>query len=152
MPEAESEELPSHEPGPAGEVYDWYVRGLELLGTGNPEAALQLLSRVRAAAPDSANAAEAVARALFNAGRHSEAADEFTRILDQWPDDDYARFGLGLALWRNGDLGSALTHLSMAVAMRPGRRDYVSARNQVRATVRARAEADGTAVPDGDTE
>lgn len=143
MPGAENGGPSSYEPGPAGDVYDWYVRGLELLGTGNPEAALQLLVRVRAASPESANAAEAVARALFDAGRHEEAAREFSTILEQWPDDDYARFGLGLALWRNGELASAATHLSMAAAMRPGRREYLRARDQVRATLRAREDTPG---------
>ena len=43
---------------------------------------------------------ETWARALFDARRYEEAAREFRVLVDLAPDDDYARFGLGLALWR----------------------------------------------------
>ena len=38
---------------PSGEVYDWYVRGVELLETGNPAAAVQLLAHAATAEPES---------------------------------------------------------------------------------------------------
>ncbi|MDP9399113.1 MAG: tetratricopeptide repeat protein [Actinomycetota bacterium] len=125
-------------PGPAGEVYDWYRRGVKLLDGGNPDAAAQLLEHAHAEAPESASVREALARALFDAGRYAEAARFFRGLTSSRPDDDYAQFGLGLALSRLGNFSAAVEHLALAVAMRPQREDYVRALRQARATLRAR--------------
>ena len=63
---------------------------------------------------------EALARALFDARRYGEAADRFTELVETSPDNDYARFGLGLSRMRLGDLTAAVEQLAMATAMRPG--------------------------------
>ena len=126
---------------PAGEVYDWYVRGRTLLDGGNPEAAAELLRHAREHEPESASVLEALARALFDAHRYAEAERRFTELVETSPDDDYARFGLGLTRLRLGDLGGAVQQLAMAATMRPDRADYQQALREARATVRARAEA-----------
>ena len=127
--------------GPAGEVYDWYVRGTTLLESGNPEAAAELLGHARRREPESASVLEALARALFDARRYPEAADRFTELVEVSPDSDYARFGLGLSRMRLGDLGGAIEQLALATAMRPERADYQQALREARATVRAREAA-----------
>ena len=58
---------------PAGEVYDWYVRGLELLDSGNAEAAASILAHAHAREPESASILEALARASFDARRYDTA-------------------------------------------------------------------------------
>lgn len=126
---------------PAGELYDWFVRGMRLLDGGNPEAAAELLAHAHAHQPESASVLEALARALFDARRYDEAATRFTDLVELSPDDDYARFGLGLSRMRLGDLGGAVEQLALATAMRPGRPDYQRALREARATVRAREEA-----------
>jgi predicted Zn-dependent protease len=126
---------------PAGQVYDWYVRGRTLLDSGNPEAAAELLSHAREHEPESASVLETLARALFDAHRYAEAEARFTELVETSPDDDYARFGLGLTRLRLGDLGGAVQQLAMAATMRPARADYQQALREARATVRARAEA-----------
>ena len=126
---------------PAGEVYDWFVRGRSLLDAGNPEAAAQLLTRAREHEPGSASVLEALARAYFDARRYAEAEGSFSELADLRPDDDYARFGLGLSRMRQGDLAGAVQQLAMAVTMRPGRADYQQALREARATVQARTEA-----------
>lgn len=126
---------------PAGSVYDWYVRGRTLLDSGNPEAAAELLRHAREHEPESASVLEALARALFDAHRYTEAERRFTELVESSPDDDYARFGLGLTRLRLGDLGGAVQQLAMAATMRPARADYQQALREARATVRARAEA-----------
>lgn len=127
------------EPGdPSGDVYDWYRRAVDLLGTGNPDAALQLLDRVIAVEPESRSVLEAYARALFNAKRTDEAVAAFQRLVERAPDDDYAHYGLGMALWRRQQFLGARDELAMAFVMRPDRSEYGSALAQVRATLRAR--------------
>lgn len=137
---------------PAGGVYDWYVRGRALLAGGNPEAAAELLAHARTREPESASVLEMLARALFDAGRYDEAARRFTELVAASPDDDYARFGLGLARMRLGELAGAVQQLAMAAAMRPDRADYQRALRAAKATVRAREQAglDATRIHPGE--
>jgi Flp pilus assembly protein TadD len=124
-----------------GDTYDLYQRGLELLGRGSAAAAAQLLERAAAAEPQSRSILEALARAQFDAGRYTAAAGNFRRIVEASPSDDYAQFGLGLALARTGDPGAAAEHLALAAAMQPDRRHYADALRSVRATLRARTQS-----------
>ena len=117
-----------------------YERGLRLLGRGSPAAAAQLLERAAAAEPRSRSVREALARAQFDAGQYAAAAGNFRRIVEASPSDDYAQFGLGLALARTGVPGAAAEHLALAAAMRPNLRHYTDALRSVRATLRARNE------------
>jgi len=57
--------------------------------------------------------------------------------------DDYAQFGLGLALARTGHPGAAAEHLALAAAMRPDLRQYTDAAGGVRATLCLRAAGGG---------
>lgn len=120
------------------DTYDLYRRGLDLLGRGSPAAAAQLLERAAVAEPESRSILEALARAQFDTRRYTAAAGSFRRIVDASPTDDYAQFGLGLALARTGDHGAAAEHLALAAAMRPDLRHYTEALRSVRATLRAR--------------
>lgn len=127
-----------HDGTPAGDVYDWYRRGLELLTAGDAAAAAQLLTYAHEAEPTSKSIREALARAQFNSRRYADSAKTFEGLVEESPSDDYAHFGLGLALSRLGDHMSAAPHLAMAAAMRPSSEHYTDALRQVRATLRAR--------------
>jgi tetratricopeptide (TPR) repeat protein len=118
---------------PAGEVYDWYRRGMALLDGGNPAAAAALLDHAVQAEPDSRSLREGLARAQYASRDFLAARDNFAAIVDVSPTDDYAQFGLGLALLRTGDLDDAAEHLALAVAMRPDNKHYGTALNTVRA-------------------
>jgi Flp pilus assembly protein TadD len=123
------------------DTYQIYQRGLDLLNRGSAAAAAQLLQRAAAAEPQSKSVLEALARAQFDAGQYVAAAGNFRRIVDASPSDDYAQFGLGLALARTGDHGGAAEHLALAAAMQPNLRHYTDALRSVRATLRARSTA-----------
>ena len=123
---------------PDGDAYTWYRRGLDLLGRGSPAAAAQLLQRAAEAEPGARSVLEALARAQFDAGHYAEAADNFRLIVEASPSDDYANFGLGLALARAGDHAAAAEYLALAAAMRPDAAHYTEALRSVRATLRAR--------------
>ncbi|MDH2430304.1 tetratricopeptide repeat protein [Sphaerisporangium sp. TRM90804] len=111
---------------------------MKLLKDGSPAAAAAILARAADAEPESRSIREALARAQFNSRRYEDAADNFRWIVKANPTEDYAYFGLGMALWRTGDMEAAQEPLTIAVAMRPDLRDYVSALKQVRATLQAR--------------
>ena len=125
------ENSPGGHPGggsPDGQdVHDWYTRGLELLGKGSPAAAAQLLQRAASAVPDARSIREALARAQFDTGRYTEAAENFRFIVEASPSDDYAHFGLGLALARSGNHQAAAQYLALAAAMRPDIKHYTDA-------------------------
>ena len=118
---------------PQGEVYDWYVRGLDLLEGGNPAAAVTLLTHAANSEPESRSVREALARAQFDSGLYDEAVQSFSWIISINPADDYAQFGLGLAASRAGELRLAAEHLALAVAMRPDLGHYARALRGVRA-------------------
>ena len=120
------------------DTYALYRRGLDLLGRGSPAAAAHLLERAAAAEPESRSILEALGRAQFDTRRYEAAIGSFRRIVEASPTDDYAQFGLGLALARTGDHGAAAEHLALAAAMRPDLRHYAEALRSVRATLRAR--------------
>ena len=140
--------------GPGGDSYTWYRRGLDLLNRGSPAAAAELLERAAAAEPGARSIREALARAQFDAGQYTQAADNFRQNVEAIPSDDYAHFGLGLALARGGDPAAAAEHLALAAAMRPELAHYTEALRGVRATLAARTQARSgaspAAAPDGD--
>jgi len=129
--------------GATDDTYSLYRRGLDLLGRGSAAAAAQLLERAAAAEPESRSILEALARAQFDTRHYEAAASSFRRIVEASPSDDYAQFGLGLALSRTGDHGGAAEHLALAAAMRPDLRHYTEALRSVRATLRARNVTEG---------
>jgi tetratricopeptide (TPR) repeat protein len=137
----------SGSPDPDGDAYSWYRRGLDLLGRGSAAAAAQLLQRAAEAEPGARSVLEALGRAQFDAGRYAAAADSFRQIVEASPSDDYAHFGLGLALARDGNPAAAAEHLALAAAMRPELPHYTDALRGVRATLRARESRDGTQPP-----
>src|SRR3982751_2962276 len=118
---------------PEGGVYEWYQRGLQLLGSGDPAAAATLLSRVAEAEPGSRSVREGLAPAQDDAGRYEEAIASFRELITENTTDDYAHFGLGLAASRAGELTVAAEHLALAVAMRPDLGHYARALRGVRA-------------------
>ncbi|HEY2441920.1 MAG TPA: tetratricopeptide repeat protein [Streptosporangiaceae bacterium] len=136
---------------PEDDAYACYQRGLELLSNRSPAAAAQLFERVADAEPRSRMVREALARAQFDAGWYPQAAESFRMIVEESPADDYAHFGLGLALARSGDPGGAAEYLALAAAMRPDLPHYSAALREVRATLRARGRSrpDPQAGPDG---
>ena len=105
-------------------AYDAYRDGRDLLSSGNPHAAVVALERARTLEPDKASVRETLARAYYRSARYDAAAAEFASAVDLDPVNDYAHFGLGLALIRTGDLVGARRHLRIAAAMRPDRDDY----------------------------
>lgn len=118
---------------PEGGVYEWYRRGVQLLGERNPAAAATLLARAAAAEPGSRSILEALARAQYDGGQYTDAMNTFTGLIGVNPTDDYAHFGLGLAASQAGELRLAAEHLALAVAMRPDQGHYARALRGVRA-------------------
>ena len=124
---------------PSGGPYDWYQRASELLNSGNSNAAAILFQRVRQE-DDSPAVLEGLGRALLDAKQYDAAAEVLMDLVEAAPDNDYAHFALGLALWRQQKFILARDHLAMAFVMRPDRSEYGQSLAQVKATLRVRME------------
>lgn len=105
-------------------AYDLFSRGMGLLRDGHPHQAALLLGRAKLIEPEKASIREALGRALYMAGRAVRARHEFTKAVQIDPASDYAHFALALACERTGQRTRAIGHLKLAIAMRPGTRDY----------------------------
>jgi Flp pilus assembly protein TadD len=114
-------------------AYELFRRGTKLLTENHPGAASVLLERCLALEPGKASILEALARAYFNQGDPTRAAQRFQEIVDGNPLADYAHFGLGLCRARLGDRRGAGRHLRMAVFLQPENEDYRSALRRVQA-------------------
>jgi Flp pilus assembly protein TadD len=130
---------PGSDPDSVDTPYDWYRRAVDLLDSGDSDAAVVLFARVRDVDGTSTCVLEGQARALFDSRRYAEAAAAFAELAERSPDEDYAHYGLGMSLWRLQRFPEARHELAMAAVMRPSRADYASALSQVKATLRARA-------------
>jgi Flp pilus assembly protein TadD len=100
-------------------AYDAFQEGSRLLASGDAHAASIALERARDLEPDQGSIRETLGRAYFRTARYALARDEFALTIELDPVNDYAHFGLGLALARLGDLPAARRHLKLAVVMRP---------------------------------
>ncbi|HEX9467803.1 MAG TPA: tetratricopeptide repeat protein [Acidimicrobiia bacterium] len=112
-------------------AYDAFQEGVRLLASDNPHAAVIALERARDLEPDKGSIREALARAYFRCRRFPAARAEFAEAVEIEPVNDYAHFGLGLCLSRQGDRLGARRHLKLAVAMRPDHKDYRDALSRV---------------------
>ncbi|MGH2767633.1 MAG: tetratricopeptide repeat protein [Candidatus Methylomirabilales bacterium] len=106
------------------DAYGLLIRGRELLGSGHPHQAAIILERASRMEPKKSSIREALAQALYNSGQTHRAREEFARVVELDPSNDYAYFGLGLCQARMGNRQSALGQLKIAVAMRPDSEDY----------------------------
>ena len=114
-------------------AYEAFQEGTRLLESENPHAAVVALERARDLEPDKASVRETLARAYFRTGRFPAAGAEFARTVEIDPVNDYAHFGLGLCLLRQGDRLGARRHLSSRWRCAPTR-PTTGARSRARST------------------
>jgi Flp pilus assembly protein TadD len=112
-------------------VYDLLSRAQEFLRTGHPHQAAMLLTRAKLAEPEKGSIREALGRAWYLCGRTASARREFAKAVQIDPVNDYAHFGLGLSCARTGQRNRAIGHLKLAIAMRPGAKEYREALDRV---------------------
>ena len=116
-----------------GEAYTRFQEGSRLLESGDSHAAVVALERARELEPEKGSIREALARAYFRSGRFHQAREEFRKVVELDPVNDYAHFGLGLCLLRTGDRDGARGHLKLATIMRPEAEAYQDALRQASA-------------------
>lgn len=113
-------------------AYDLFQRGTTLLQQHDFHAAVVPLTRARDLEPDKDSIREALGRALFHTQRYEQAREEFERVVEHAPTNDYALFCLGRALQLLGRHDEARHPLALACNLRPERRDYREYRDRAR--------------------
>jgi Flp pilus assembly protein TadD len=101
------------------EAYGLLMKGRKLLEEGHPHQAVIALEKASLLEPNKMSIREALARALYNSGQTKRAGEEFARLVEAEPANDYGHFGLGLCHLRTGKRSLARGHLKLAVVLRP---------------------------------
>src|SRR3954467_11403877 len=122
----------------AEHVYDLFQRGTALLEAKDFNAAQIPLEQARDLEPDKSSIREALGRAYWHSGRYAEARAEFAAVVERYPVNDFAHFGLGRSLEKTGRLREAKRHLALATSLRPDRADYRHYRARLEAASSAR--------------
>lgn len=105
-------------------TYELYQLGLNLLETGDPAQAANVLERAKVMEPNKGSICEALGRAYYNFGQFDQAMLNFNKALEIDPTNHYAHFGLSLCLERKGILVKSYGHIKLALAMQPDLEDY----------------------------
>ena len=108
------------------ETYDLYQQGRRHLKDGLAAQATVALEKAKKLEPDKASIREALGIAYFRIRRWKEAEAEFRAMLELSPADDYAHYGLGRALEKQGRDAEANGHYKLAKSLRPGSEAYAS--------------------------
>ena len=108
------------------EAYDLYQLGRARLREGLAAQATVPLEKARRLEPEKASIREALGIAYFRIQRWKEAEAEFRAMLELSPADDYAHYGLGRALEKQGRDHEANGHYKLARSLRPGSKQYAA--------------------------
>ena len=108
------------------EAYDLFQKGSEQLKKGMAAQSTVSLEKAKRLEPDKASIREKLGIAYFRLQRYGEAESEFRAMLELAPTDDYAHYGLGRALEKQGKYAEANGHYKLAAALVPGKERYTS--------------------------
>jgi len=108
------------------DTYNLFQRGREHLAEGRAAQATLALEKARSREPDKASIREALGIAYFRTRRWADAESEFRAMLELSPTDDYAHYGLGRCLEKQGRDSEANGHYKLASSLRPGEAHYAS--------------------------
>jgi Flp pilus assembly protein TadD len=108
------------------DTYDLFQQGRSHLRSGMPAQATVALEKAKRLEPEKASIREALGIAYFRIKRWEEAETEFRKVLELSPADDYAHYGLGRALEKQGRDHEANGHYKLARSLRPDSTAYAA--------------------------
>ena len=106
------------------ETYTLFQQGRARLAKGMPAQATVPLEKAKRLEPDKASIREALAIAYFRIRRWDAAESEFRAMLELSPVNDYAHYGLGRCLEKQGRAAEANGHYKLASSLRPESEHY----------------------------
>ncbi len=108
------------------DAYELFQQGRGHLQKGMAAQATVALEKAKRLEPAKASIREALGIAYFRIQRWQEAEAEFRAVLELSPTDDYAHYGLGRALEKQGKDAEANGHYKLAAALVLGKERYTS--------------------------
>jgi Flp pilus assembly protein TadD len=105
-------------------TYSLFQQGRRHLRAGMAAQATVSLEKAKRREPDKASIREALGIAYFRIRRWSEAEEEFRKVLELSPVNDYAHYALGRCLEKQGREHEANGHYKLASSLRPGEAAY----------------------------
>jgi Flp pilus assembly protein TadD len=105
-------------------TYALFQRGRRQLRAGMPAQATVSLEKAKRREPDKASIREALGIAYFRIRRWGEAEEEFRKVLELSPVNDYAHYALGRCLEKQGRDVEANSHYKLASSLQPGSNQY----------------------------
>jgi Flp pilus assembly protein TadD len=105
-------------------TYSLFQRGRAQLKGGKPAEATVALEQAKELEPDKASIREALGIAYFRIRRWDAAEEEFRKVLELSPVNDYAHYALGRTLEKQGREREANTHYKLASSLSPSSAQY----------------------------
>jgi len=105
-------------------AYELFSMGKKLASANEHLRAAMLLEKASMLEPEKGSIHEALATSYFNCGFYQAAKKHFIRALDINAANDFAHYGLGLCLAKEGRFEPALGSLKIALAMKPDDPSY----------------------------
>ena len=106
------------------DAYQLFREGQKRLRSGMAAQATVPLEKAKKLEPEKASIREALGIAYFRIRRWSEAEEEFRKVLELSPVNDYAHYALGRCLEKQGREREANGHYKLASSMKPGSETY----------------------------
>jgi Flp pilus assembly protein TadD len=105
-------------------TYSLFQRGRRQLRDGMAAQATVSLEKAKRREPEKASIRESLGIAYFRIRRWSEAEEEFRKVLELSPVDDYAHYALGRCLEKQGRTAEANAHYKLASSLQPESAQY----------------------------
>ncbi len=108
-------------------AYYHFKTGEQFARENNFIKAIMHLEKAKCREPKKASIREALARAYYNCGFYAPAAKNFQKALEIDAANDFAYYGLGMSLAKQGKIKKAIGQLKIAVTMNPQFQAYQNA-------------------------
>ncbi len=105
-------------------AYELFSAGKAHINKNEHLKAIMLFEKAKDIEPEKGSIREALARSYYNCGLYSSAKKHFSKAIEIDAANDYAYFGLGLCLIKEGKFKAALGQLKIAAAMKPDNETY----------------------------
>jgi tetratricopeptide (TPR) repeat protein len=108
-------------------TYDLFIQGKKLAKENEHLRAIMFFEKAKKLEPEKGSIREALAFSYYKCGLYTSAKENFSKAINIDAANDYAHYGLGLCLLKEGKINAALGHLKIALAMKPGNLFYSKA-------------------------
>ena len=105
----------------------FFLKGKKHADDNDHVKAVMLFEKAIKLEPKKGSIREALATAYFNCGLYDAAEKHFRKALQIDAANDFAHYGLGLCLAKEGRVIKAMGHLKLANAMTPSNKNYSDA-------------------------